>query len=262
MKNIKISIITPAFNSGKTIERTIQSVLAQNYDNVEYIIIDGASNDNTLDVVSKYKDKIACVVSEKDNGISEAFNKGIARATGDVIGIINSDDYLLPGALQIVADAYDEAVDIYQGNILMENPDTGFRCREIPSSHFPKMPFFCHVAHQGMFATRDAYKRFGAYDESIRWPMDLEFLMRADRLGARFKHIEADLAVFVAGGFTSNDISKKKNDYLNIVLKNGGNKLQAYIYYYYLYSTQQIKKLLSLFGKDLGQKLRYGVFKS
>lgn len=262
MNNIKISIITPAFNSGKTIEKTIQSVLSQNYENLEYIIIDGASTDNTLDIVGKYCNKISYVVSEKDNGISEAFNKGVARATGDIIGIINSDDYLLPDALRIVADAYDGVTDIYQGNILMENPDTGFRCREIPSSHFPKMPFFCHVAHQGMFVTRDAYKRFGSYDESIRWPMDLEFLMRADRLGARFKHIEADLAVFVAGGFTSNDISKKKKDYLNIVLKNGGNKLQAYIYYYFLYFSQQIKKLLSFFGKDISQKLRYGVFKS
>lgn len=262
MENIKISIITPAFNSGQTIEKTIQSVLAQNYDNLEYIIIDGASTDNTLALVSKYMDKISCIVSEKDSGISEAFNKGISRATGDVIGIINSDDYLLPGALRTVADAFDGITDIYQGDILMENPDTGFRCREIPSSHFPKMPFFCHVAHQGMFVTRDAYNRFGIYDETLRWPMDLEFLMRADRLGARFKHIEADLAVFVAGGFTSNDISKKKKDYLSIVLKNGGNKLQAYLYYYYLYSVQQVKKILSLFGKDIGQKLRYGVFKS
>lgn len=258
MEQLKISIITPAFNSGKTIEKTILSVLSQNYNNLEYIIIDGASSDNTLEIVEKYRDKISYIVSEKDSGISEAFNKGIALSTGEIIGIINSDDYLLPGALNTVAQAYDGITDIYQGNILLENPETGFICREIPSSHFPTMPFFCHVAHQGMFVTRKAYSSFGFYDETIRWPMDLEFLMRADRLGARFKHIEADLAVFVAGGFTSHNIAIKKTDYLNIVFKNGGNLLQAYCYYYFLYISQKIKSLLSVFSKDISQKLRYG----
>jgi len=253
----KISMITPSFNSEKTIERTIQSVLSQNYDNLEYIIIDGASTDNTLKIIEKYKDKIACVISEKDNGISEAFNKGIHKATGDIIGIINSDDYMLPGALNKLADEYDPDIDIYQGNILMENPETNFKCREIPSSHFPVMPFFRHVAHQGMFVTNKAYQKFGTYDESIRWPMDLEFLMRADRLGARKKHISYDMAVFRSGGFTSNSITKKKKDYLSIVKKNGGSSIQAHIYYYFLYLTQQVKSILNLFGKDFSQKIRY-----
>ena len=92
----KISIVTITFNSEHTVEETIKSVISQDYPNLEYIIIDGASKDGTLAVVDKYRGKIAKVISEPDNGISDAFNKGIRHSTGDIIGIINSDDVLLP----------------------------------------------------------------------------------------------------------------------------------------------------------------------
>jgi glycosyltransferase involved in cell wall biosynthesis len=91
---LKISIITASFNSSKTIEQTIQSVLSQSYPNVEYIIIDGASQDETLSIINKYREKIAVLVSEKDNGIYNAMNKGLKLATGDIIGILNSDDFM------------------------------------------------------------------------------------------------------------------------------------------------------------------------
>ena len=95
----RITIITISFNSEKTLEQTIKSVVGQGYDNLEYIIIDGGSTDGTLDIVNRYRNYITVVVSEKDTGISDAFNKGIVRASGEVIGIINSDDLLADGAL-------------------------------------------------------------------------------------------------------------------------------------------------------------------
>ena len=100
----KISIITITFNSEKTLEETIESVLSQNYPNLEYLIIDGGSSDGTLEIVKRYKDKIDFVISEPDRGISDAFNKGIRYATGEIVGIINSDDLLLPDALHKVAE--------------------------------------------------------------------------------------------------------------------------------------------------------------
>ncbi|MFN7014655.1 MAG: glycosyltransferase family 2 protein, partial [Bacteroidia bacterium] len=90
---LKISIITVTFNSAKTIEQTIQSVIKQAYSNVEYIIIDGASQDETLNIIERYRNKISVVVSEKDSGIYNAMNKGLKLATGDIIGILNSDDF-------------------------------------------------------------------------------------------------------------------------------------------------------------------------
>ena len=114
----RISIVTITYNSAATLEETIRSVTMQDYPALEYVIIDGGSTDGTLDIVQKYKDQIQVVVSEPDKGISDAFNKGVSRATGEIIGIINSDDILLPGALQEVAAAYDPQVDVYSGLIL------------------------------------------------------------------------------------------------------------------------------------------------
>lgn len=256
-KNIKITVVTVSYNSEKTIEDTINSVLGQNYVNLDYVIIDGCSTDATMDIVNRYRPYLGTVISEKDKGISDAFNKGIKHAKGEIIVMINSDDVMMPEALQHIAEAYDGKHDIYCGNVLLENPKTGFRCREIPSTKFPVTPFFCHVAHQGMFVTRDAYRRFGNYNVEIKYPMDLDFLMRAYRMGATFKHVNHDIACFRAGGATSNSIIKKRKDYIRIVRDNGGNSFQAYLFYSYLCLTQIVKHTINIFGSDISQKIRY-----
>ena len=119
MNNVpKISIITPVFNAQDTIAQTIKSVLSQDYANIEYIIVDGQSTDNTLSIINKLKDERTTVISEKDNGIYDAMNKGISRATGEITGIINADDYYLPGALKTVANTFLETnADIVYGNL-------------------------------------------------------------------------------------------------------------------------------------------------
>ena len=150
-KNPKITIITICYNSAQTIEKTICSIVSQDYANLEYIIVDGLSTDNTMGIVEKYRDQIDVILSEKDNGISDAFNKGIRHATGDVIVMINSDDTLLPGALSQVAKVWEPQIDVLSTNIIMKDADTGYECREIPSTTFPLMPFFRHVSHQGAY---------------------------------------------------------------------------------------------------------------
>jgi len=257
MPNIKISMITVSLNSEKTIEQTIKSVLEQDYANLEYIIIDGGSTDRTLEIVNQYKSKIDVIVSEKDNGISDAFNKGIRRATGDVIGIINSDDTLLHDALQAVADNYDDETDVYRGNIIFYNPQTGFTCREIPSMKFPKLPFFIHVAHQGTFVAKKAYDKYGVYDEKIKYSMDLDFLMRVYLAKGKMKKIDFDMATFRQGNTTADALKKKKQEFFYFLEKNGCNKLQSHFYYAYLVCMDWAKKILNLFGNDFKQKLRY-----
>ena len=258
MTSPKISIVTISYNSEKTIEDTILSVISQDYPNKEYIIIDGASTDNTLNIIAKYKANISKVISEKDDGISDAFNKGISNSTGDIICLINSDDRLLPGALSKVAQEFDGKADIYCGNVLLWNTDDNTRLREVPSTDFPLMPFFRHVAHQGAYISRACYTKYGLYDTGIRWPMDLEYLQRVYVQGGKFKYANIDTAVFISGGTTnSNSILKKRKDYLYMVRKNGGSSLQAWTFYLFLVATQCVKRGMSVFGKNFAQKLRY-----
>ncbi len=112
IKYPKISIITPCFNAVNYIEQTILSIIEQNYDNLEYIIIDGGSTDGTVDIIRKYEDKLAYWISEPDQGQSDAINKGIAKATGDIFNWINADDYLEADALTRVAEAFREKYQI------------------------------------------------------------------------------------------------------------------------------------------------------
>lgn len=256
MAQPKISIITIAYNSAKTIAGTIESVVSQGYANREYIIIDGGSKDETMDIVRSYGNAISTVVSERDNGISDAFNKGIRRATGDLIVLINSDDRLLPDALQRVADSWDGESDIWSGNYIAQN-NKGKQFRITPSLKFTVPPYFQRPVHQGRFITRRLYDRIGLYDEQLRYPMDLDFLIRASAAGAKFQYVDTDVALFTLGGATADSIFKKKRDYIYLVKKNGGSTLEAYGFYAFLVVSQTIKQLASFFCTDILRTLRY-----
>lgn len=257
MKNPKISIITISYNSVSTIERTIESVVSQDYSNKEYIVIDGFSTDGTQNIVKKYESLIDVFISEKDNGRSDAFNKGIRLATGDIIVLLNSDDYMLPKVLKSVSLQYDGITDIYCGNMILWNKDTDLKCRIIPSLRFPKLPFFCRPNHQGLFITKEIYNELGYYDVNLNYAMDLDFLMRATALDAKFKYINIDIAVFRLGGATSDSIFKKRKEYIYLIMKNGGTKMQAYFFYIFLIITQTIRNLLNLSDFDLIRRIRY-----
>lgn len=220
----KISIVTITYNSEATLEETIKSVVSQDYDNLEYLIIDGGSKDHTLDIVNKYRDKIAVVVSEPDKGISDAFNKGIRHASGEIIGIINSDDFLLPGALTTIAEHYDPSVDVYSGNVVFWNEDTGDEESSIPEISFDKLKLQYGVAHPSRFIRKDAYEKYGMYGLDFRYNMDIDLLCRFYKNGAKFIHVDRDLAKFRMGGTTADNIYKKKGDYIKFVENYGGSK--------------------------------------
>ena len=257
----KISIITITYNSEKTVEETIKSVLLQGYPNLEYIIIDGDSKDQTLDIVNKYKDKIAIISSEPDKGISDAFNKGILKATGEIIGIINSDDILLPGALHSIADVYDPSVDVYSGNVLFWNDSNDMTCISKPELNFGKLKLQYGVAHPSRFIRKDAYERFGCYDIRFRYNMDINLLCRFYQKGAKFIHIDKELTKFRMGATTADPIYKKKEDYRLFVKGYGGSESdfkKLWVHAVFKYKMIQLSQLI--FGNDFRYKIRNNRF--
>ena len=258
MKKPIISIVTICYNSAATIEETMQSVIGQGYPLLDYVIIDGGSTDGTLDIVERYKDKLGYFCSEPDNGISDAFNKGIKNAKGDVICMINSDDILLPGALEAVAAHYEEGVDIYRCNVIIRNKETDFVGRDIPSMKFPLMPFFVNVDHQGTFVSAAAHKKWGYYDTNFRYMMDHDFLARCYQGGAKFKYVPVDAAEFRLGGVSVATIRQKRYDLEHIVLNNGGGWLLAKFCYFYFYTFDLVKRyVIKLFGLNFLKRLHY-----
>lgn len=250
--NPKISIITICFNSEKTLEETIQSIVNQGYDNLEYLIIDGGSKDGTMSIVDKYRDKIAFVVSEPDKGICDAFNKGIAHATGDIIGIINSDDILLPEALETVSSYYSPDIDVYSGNVLMWNDQNGQTYIRKPTIKFRNIRNSFKACHPARFIARKAYEKYGVYSLEFRYCMDVDLLIRFCKAGAKVIHIDKELTKFRIGATSSDPAFKKKGDIKALVKNNGGTKMDFFYRWtksMFLYYAKRIS------NKILGQKI-------
>jgi len=203
-----ISIITVVYNGVKTIEQTIQSVINQSYPNKEYIIIDGGSKDGTVDIIKKYSSHLAYWVSESDNGIYDAMNKGIGHAKGELIGIINADDWyeknifthiakqyiesgsdhVIYGILRIFQD--DEFYSMVGNSIRILNEDT--------------------IMHPTCFIPLKFYRTFGIYNLAYKYSADFDLILRFVKAGVKFSFIEKPIANFRRGGISSFSNAEKE----------------------------------------------------
>ena len=253
--NLKISVITIAYNCENEIEDTIKSVIAQSYTNKEYIVIDGASTDNTMAVVNRYKDKIDVIVSEPDKGRSDAFNKGIQRATGDYIVMMNAGDLLTDDALEKFVQNYEEGFDVIKGNTLRWNPDSDTYYREKPVVNYPAIPYKFSVCHQSTYISKAAYEKYGNYRTDFRVVMDFELMLRLTRMDARFHSIDADLAIFRMGGISQTSVKRRYNEMRQAMLLNGRSKMQTNLFMAYVHLRTWARNLLDLIHPDLKNRL-------
>lgn len=183
-ENPLVSIVTVSFNSDKTIERTIKSVINQTYSNIEYIIIDGGSQDSTVSIIKSYSKYLKYWVSEKDSGIYHAMNKGILASSGDIIGIINSDDWLNYDSVEKIVKAV-KGIDgdffVIHGKIARYDKYNKFvgehYPKKIPWYHFISTPF----KHPSMFVAHKVYEKIGLFDEHIGLSADYDFMLRVIR---------------------------------------------------------------------------------
>ena len=180
----KIIIITITYNSEKTVERTIKSVVSQNYSNQEYWIIDGVSKDDTMKIVNAYKDQYDFIkaISEPDEGISDAFNKGIRLATGELIGFINSDDYLMPGAIRKIAEDYDGYSDVVYGDSIVRDEINNLVMFK-KASGAERLKYEMPFIHQSSFARKDTYDKCGDYSRDYGICMDYDMMSRIRNSG-------------------------------------------------------------------------------
>jgi len=231
----KISIVTVSYNQGEFIERTILSVLNQNYPNIEYIIIDGGSNDNSIEIIKKYEKFLSYWVSESDNGQSSALKKGLDNCTGEIMAFLNSDDTYCPGVLNKVADLFkrNSGVDIIYGAInLVDKYDNILARRDMSGSRFdfPILLFESSLPQQATFWRRDIYLKVGGIDSSFLFSMDKDLWVRFSLSGAKFLRVNGVLANFRLHGsnktLTINDIRIKED--LFIIERTLGRRISPF----------------------------------
>lgn len=199
----KISIITIVYNNVKDIEYTIQSVIKQSFQDIEYIIIDGASNDGTLDVIERYKEHIDLVVSEKDEGIYHAMNKGLSHATGDYVLFLNSgDEFFDVNTLQNIFDRNDDA-DIYYGEtkLIDENRNIiGNRRHKAPKQFdWKSFRYGMSICHQAIYVKRALTE---PYDRQYQLSADVDWVIRMAKKADKIVNVKAYVARYLVGGMS------------------------------------------------------------
>ena len=215
---MKISIITVCYNSEKTIKDTIESVLKQTYKNFEYLIIDGKSSDDTINIINNYNDPRIKLISEKDNGIYDAMNKGIKLASGDIIATLNSDDILAnENIFKTVIDNFDKDTDIIYANIKYYNEDFTKLIRNFISGQ-KHNDYFC-PAHPSMYIKKEVFNKIGTYNLNYKIAADFDFMVRCNINNIKYKYINKYFVYMRYGGTSNNSYLKNFNECF-IILKN------------------------------------------
>lgn len=244
---MKISLITVCYNSDKTIKDTLESVLKQTYTNYEYIIVDGKSTDKTMKIVNSYRHKFKNIkiISEKDRGLYDAMNKGIQNSTGDIIGILNSDDIL---ANEKVFEKIINNIDNYDGiysNLLMldenlDKPYRRFKSREVTKKRGWHMP------HPTLYVKKEVYKKIGLYNLYYKIASDYDFMLRLINSNFKLKYLDDYFVYMRSGGKSTNGL---KGYYRNFkesykVLKTNNRKLPLLTNIYRIYDNLIKQKLI------------------
>jgi len=233
----KISIITPSFNHGISLERTILSVINQNYNNYEYIIIDGGSTDRSKGIIEKHKDKITYWVTEPDNGVYDAMNKGIRHAKGEYIYFLGADDILLEGVLEKLFSNNTENLDMIYGSVNLTPSN------KIYDNKFDiKKLFKKNICHQAIFYKKELFDEIGLFNIKYKSRADYAFNIQVFSRGYKIKYIPVIIANFNETGLSSNyfDIDFWEDYKLNYIKpfksfvfkKEIYNKLKRLFFYY------------------------------
>lgn len=214
---MKISIITVVYNAVDTFQRTINSVVCQKNENIEYIVVDGGSTDGTVELIKKNENNIHYWISEPDNGIYDAMNKGIKMASGDIIGIINADDWYEENAISEVERVFLETdAEIVYGALNYFYEDRTEKSKYVDINY---LPWSMVIPHPASFVKREVYDRLGLFNTEYRIAADFEFMNRAFKNHIKFEHVERVYANFSMNGISNTNSDLCRNETNDIVDK-------------------------------------------
>lgn len=240
-----ISLVTVCFNNAETIEDTILSVAAQKYPHLEYIIVDGLSTDNTLEIVRKHTDLLSLSISEKDTGIYDAMNKGIACCTGDIIGLINADDILADDAvLQRISSLFSEHPEIQAcyGDLCYVQSDDLTKVVRYWRSHSYRRGLFRKgwvPPHPTLYVRREMYTELGGFDLTYKMAADFELMLRFFEVhGIRTMHIPQVLVKMRVGGTTNRNLKNILRQNIEIRQALRSHDIPSSLLQYCLYKLQ------------------------
>jgi len=248
---MKISIITATYNSSAYISDCVNSVNNQTYSNIEHIIIDGASKDNTLEIINSIPNRVTKIVSEPDKGIYDAMNKGIKLATGDVIGILNSDDFFTSDdVIQYVVDTFNKNdIDALYGDVHFVNPDDLSKIVRYYSSAIFKPSLFRFgfmPAHPSFYMKRDCYEKHGLYSLDYKIASDYDLLIRyLHKEKIKYKYINKDFVTMRTGGVSTenfNSIVTLNKEIVRACKKYGIYTNMFILSFKYLYKLFELRK--------------------
>jgi glycosyltransferase involved in cell wall biosynthesis len=226
-QNPKVSIITPSFNQGRYIEATIQSVLAQDYDNIEYIIVDGGSKDESVSIIQKYEQHLAWWVSEKDKGHADALNKGFSRATGDILAWINSDDLYYPGtvseAVALLKEHPEVGMVYANANFIDQNGQFSGKFAARQTNYKRLLRGSVHIPQATTFYRADVWRAVGLFDLSLFFAFDYEMWVRFAKVSQLLyvPRLWADFRMHDEGKSVIND-NRCYPDMLEVHRREGG----------------------------------------
>lgn len=255
---MKISIITVSYNNQKTIADTIKSVLQQSYNNIEYIIIDGQSTDGTQDIIKEYEPLFHGKmkwISEKDNGIYDAMNKGITLSTGTIIGTLNADDFFSSNSIiDIIAKKFIESpnIEAIYGDVHFVHSENLTKCTRYYSSKIFKrslMRYGFMPAHPSFYIKKDNFKKFGMYNTSYKIAADFEFLLRCIFIGnIPIFYIPIDMVTMRAGGASTSGLKSHVLIMKEHLKAFKENKIHSNVF---LLSLRYIYKIIELARKNI-----------
>ena len=247
----KLSVITVSFNAELSIEKTIKNVIRNKNKDIEYIVIDGGSKDKTLQILSGYRKFIDILISEKDNGMYDALNKGIKNASGQYVMLLAADDQLIDGALQTALGEIREDTDVYAGAIIQKTGYGYFYEKSDPN--LEQLKVHCSLKNPASIFRREAFDKFGYYSTEYKCSGDRELFLRFYLNKARFQVSDTPLVVFKMGGMSTNLSDKAIPESERLMIEYGLYSDETEQYYEKMTKHEKLK--MKFLNKQIGRMI-------